>query len=113
MQLSSYSELAVRLANTVGAGSGQHADRTDSLPDYADDRLRTVDDLRALLAEQPRWRRLAAETDLPALRHVRDELRTVFGDAVEGEEAAAVKRLNALQSSSLTAGQRIRVPAGG
>lgn len=100
MQLSSYSELAVRLANTVGAGSGQPADRTDSRPHHADDRLRTVDDLRALLAEQPRWRRLAAEADLPALRHVRDELRTVFGDAVEGEEAAAVKRLNALLAAA-------------
>ncbi len=100
MHLSSYSELAVRLANTVGAGSGQPGGRPDLPPDHAGDRLATVDDLRALLAEQPRWRRLAADDDLPVLRHLRDELRTVFGDAVEGEEAAAVERLNALLATA-------------
>lgn len=100
MQLSSYSELAVRLANTVAAGSDRPTRPSDPSPDQAADRLGTVDDLRALLAEQPRWRRLATEDDLPRLRQVRDELRMIFGDAVEGEEAAAVKRLNVLLATA-------------
>lgn len=105
MQLSSYSELAVRLANTAAAALESHARPVAALSPAPlahpeGDRLATIDDLRALLVEQPRWRRLATETDLTPLRHLRTELRMVFRDAVEGEEAAAVKRLNALLATA-------------
>lgn len=95
MQLVSYSELAVRLANTAGSGPVP-APSTD----HNGDRLSSLDGLREMLTEQPRWRRLATESDLPPLRQLRTEVVTIFRDAIEGEEAAAVKRLNALLATA-------------
>lgn len=100
MQLSAYSQLAVRLANTSGSAAEQPAPLDGQPRGRADDQLRSLDDLRVLLGQQPRWRRLATEDDLPVLRRLRAELLTIFGDAVEGEEAAAVKRLNALLATA-------------
>lgn len=95
MQLVSYSELAVRLANTNGAGH-----LTAPSTDHNGDRLSSLDGLREMLTEQPRWRRLATESDLPPLRQLRTEVLTIFRDAIEGEDAAAVKRLNALLATA-------------
>ena len=84
MRLSSYSSLAVRLANTVGS-VGTSADR-----------LTTVDDVRALLSEQPHWRRIATPSDVDGLRKLRADIRGVFDDAAAGEEVSAVRRINTL-----------------
>jgi len=125
MQLSAYSDLAVRLANTAGsladasgpapagattssvtgsATTPTHphagADATGGARGHARDALRTLDDLRALLAEQPTWRRIATEDDLVPMRRLRAEVLAIFRDAVDGEETVAVKRLNGLLSTA-------------
>jgi predicted RNA-binding Zn ribbon-like protein len=87
VRLATYSVLAVRLANTLGASTPN-----GSTPD----RLTTLDDARALLSEQPGWRRMATPADVESLRRSRGEIRGVFEDAAAGEEVAAVRRLNAL-----------------
>jgi predicted RNA-binding Zn ribbon-like protein len=97
MQLSTYSSLAVRLANTAGplpepAAPSPSARRGDG--------LRTLEDLHVLLAEQPPWRRIATEADLLPLRRLRAELLAIFRDAAEGEETVAVKRLNTLLATA-------------
>lgn len=81
MNLSSYADLAVRLANTVHAAGepdplGSPAACTGALGDYLDG---------------PVTRR-----DLDVLRHVRAEFQTIFKAAATGDDKQAMVRLNAL-----------------
>lgn len=99
MQITSYVDLAVSLVNTAG----RRRTRSDAAPapraGRDDDVLRTVADLRILLADDPVWRRVADEHDLELMRLLRAEIRTVFEDASVGEETAAVQRINVLLGS--------------
>ena len=99
MELSSYVHLAVRLVNTSGRRrTGASAAVSPSEPTPGD-RLQTVADLRAMLINEPFWRRIATDSDLTPLRSLRAELRTIFEDAAVGEESAAVRRINVLLGS--------------
>jgi hypothetical protein len=84
VDLNSYAELAVRLANTAGGG-GEDGDR-----------LVNLDGLRALVADREHLNTGVTRNDLDALRALRSEFRTFFVAcaASDGEEAAA--QLNAL-----------------
>lgn len=104
MQLSAYSDLAVRLANTAGPQGDPATLRSDGLTARGD-RLRTLEDLRSLLVEHHIWRRIATEADVMPLRRLRAELLAIFRDAVEGEESIAVKRLNGLLTYARTTPQ--------
>lgn len=99
MQLSAYSVFAVRLANTAGPLPEPLPGTAGGSPPRGDI-LRSLDDVRALLVEQPPWRRIATEADLIPLRRLRAEVLAIFRDAVEGEETLAVKRLNGVLSSA-------------
>ncbi len=84
MELESYAELAVRLVNT-----------TCSLRPERED-LASLEDLRALLHDYPYMRDCATDSDVAALRVLRNELRDVFAAAERGDEHAAVNGINAL-----------------
>ena len=84
MDLNSYAELAVRLANTAGGG-GEPADRLTSL-----------DGLRELVADREHLRKGITRNDLDALRALRGEFRSFFVACSEGKGAEAAERLNAL-----------------
>jgi predicted RNA-binding Zn ribbon-like protein len=83
VNLTTYAELAVRLANTAAYSE----DNTD--------RLTSIDDLHALVADRQHLNG-GSRSDLEALRTLRSEFRKIFAAcaAADGEEAAA--RLNAL-----------------
>lgn len=99
MQLSAYSDLAVRLANTAGQPVDPAAPPPDA-PSARGDRLRSLEDLRSMLVEHHIWRRIATEADIMPLRRLRTELLAIFRDTAEGEATVAVKRLNALLASA-------------
>lgn len=82
MELATYAELAIRLANTVNRTA--HADR-----------LRDLDDLRALTADLGIPDDVT-DSDLRGLRQLRDRLRAVFDAATTGDEQHAVDLLNGL-----------------
>jgi predicted RNA-binding Zn ribbon-like protein len=84
VNLTSYAELAVRLVNT--------AFRTSDDPDA----LGAIDSFGVLVADHPYLARAATPFDLDALRGLRAELGEVFTAAATGQEAEAVRRLNAL-----------------
>ena len=84
MNLTSYAELAVRLANSASPAG----DDPDPLGD--------IDGYRALVADQPQLARAVTRADLDALRGLRAEMTAVFTDAAGGHEPVAVERLNAL-----------------
>ena len=84
MDLTTYAELAVRLANTAA---------------YSDDnidRLATMDGLRALVADRQHLNTGATRSDLEALRELRTEFRKIFLACAEGNGEEAADRLNAL-----------------
>jgi predicted RNA-binding Zn ribbon-like protein len=83
VELSSYSDDAVRLVNTEQPGRGV-------------DRLLSVEAVRELFGPRQQAARRATEADVPRLRGVRARLRAVFTAASEGDEARAVDLLNAL-----------------
>ncbi|RBM23256.1 ABATE domain-containing protein [Streptomyces sp. PT12] len=83
MELTYYSDFAVRLVNTEEPLRG-----TDSLT--------SVDAVRGLFGEAQHAARRAGEGDVTRLRGVRSRLRAVFTAAAEGDEVAAVDLLNAL-----------------
>lgn len=87
MQLADYAELSTRLLNT--AATERDHDRLVDLPD-----------LRALVADNPRWVALSAAHDVGLLRELRSVLQSVFEDAAAGRPRRAVDRLNALLSRS-------------
>ena len=82
MNLSSYADLAVRLANTAAQASGE----PDPLSSPAACRRALGD-----LLEGPVTRR-----DLDVLRHVRQEFHAIFTAAATGDDKQAMARLNAL-----------------
>ncbi len=82
MNLSSYAELAVRLANTAGQAPGEP------------DPLGTVTACASALGDSlagPITRR-----DLDVLRHLRDEFTAIFTAAARGDDKVSMDRLNAL-----------------
>ncbi|RKN06497.1 CGNR zinc finger domain-containing protein [Streptomyces radicis] len=83
MELTYYSDFAVRLVNTEEPLRG-----TDSLT--------SVDAVRGLFGEARHAARRAGEADVTRLRGVRSRLRAVFTAAADGDEVAAVDLLNAL-----------------
>ena len=84
MDLTTYAELAVRLANTAS----HHEDGSD--------RLTTMDGLRALVADREHLSTGARRTDLEALRGLRAEFRAIFAACAAGRGGEATERLNSL-----------------
>jgi predicted RNA-binding Zn ribbon-like protein len=84
VDLSSYAELAVRLANTDGSG-----------PDDSD-RLTDLDALRALVSDLPHLNVRVNRNDLDGMLSLRTELRKIFSAAAAGDGQEAVELLNAL-----------------
>lgn len=82
MNLSSYAELAVRLANTSAQADGE-PDVLDSIGTCQ----QTFSDCMTVAV---------AKRDLGVLRYVRDEVCAIFTAAAAGNDQAAVRRLNAL-----------------
>jgi len=85
VDLNSYADLAVRLAN-----SAKQVGRDD------DDGLATVETYRALVADRPHLAGKVTAGDLETLRLFRDELRLVFTAAERCDGAQVAERLNAL-----------------
>jgi predicted RNA-binding Zn ribbon-like protein len=86
VDLASYAELAVRLANSgVPADDGHDA-------------LASVEAYRSLVADRPHLCGGVTPSDLEALRLLRAELRLIFEAASAGREAEVADRLNALLS---------------
>ncbi|WP_425508065.1 CGNR zinc finger domain-containing protein [Streptomyces bathyalis] len=83
MELSYYSDFAVRLVNTEE-------------PERGVDTLTSVESVRELCGANRQTARRATEADVARLRAVRTRLRAVFGAASEGDETRAVDLLNAL-----------------
>lgn len=84
MELSYYSDLAVRLVNT-------------ERPERGEDTLTSVESVRELCGNTSRQTaRRATEADVGRLRAVRTRLRAVFSAASEGDETRAVDLLNSL-----------------
>ncbi|PJE96118.1 zf-CGNR multi-domain protein [Streptomyces carminius] len=83
MELSHYSDFAVRLVNT-------------EQPRRGEDTLTSVEAVRALFGPGQTAARRATEADVTRLRNVRTRLRAVFTAASEGDQVGAVGLLNAL-----------------
>jgi predicted RNA-binding Zn ribbon-like protein len=83
LELTYYSDFAVRLVNTEEPLRGS-------------DSLTSVDAVRALFGEAQHAARRVGEADVTRLRGVRSRLRGVFTAAAEGDEVRAVDLLNAL-----------------
>ncbi|RKN40469.1 CGNR zinc finger domain-containing protein [Streptomyces hoynatensis] len=83
MELTYYSDFAVRLVNTEEPLRGT-------------DRLTSVDTVRELFGAARHAARRVAEADVTRLRGVRSRLRAVFTAAAEGDEVRAVDLLNSL-----------------
>jgi predicted RNA-binding Zn ribbon-like protein len=83
VELTYYSDFAVRLVNTED-------------PERGEDTLTSVDAVRALFGPSRQLARRATDGDVTRLRAVRTRLRAVFTAASEGDEVRAVDLLNAL-----------------
>ncbi len=83
MELTYYSDFAVRLVNTEEPLRGR-------------DELTSVEAVRALFGPSQHAARRAGDADVTRLRGVRNRLRAVFTAAAEGDEVTAVDLLNAL-----------------
>jgi predicted RNA-binding Zn ribbon-like protein len=84
VDLNSYADLAVRLANSANQGGRD------------DDGLATVESYRALVADRPHLVGRVTPGDLEALRLLRDELRLIFTAAERCDGAVVAEKLNAL-----------------
>jgi hypothetical protein len=84
VDLNSYADLAVRLANSANRGCP------------GGDGLATVESYRALVADRPHLAGKVTPGDLDALRLFRDELRLIFTAAERCDGAQVAERLNAL-----------------
>jgi predicted RNA-binding Zn ribbon-like protein len=84
VDLTTYAELAVRLANTA------------SYAEDGSDRLTTMDGLHRLVAEREHLNSGARRTDLEALRGLRTEFRAIFAACAAGHGGEAADRLNSL-----------------
>jgi predicted RNA-binding Zn ribbon-like protein len=83
VDLAYYSDYAVRLVNSEE-------------PDRGEDKLTSVEAVRALFGPARQAAGRAAESDVVRFRAVRTRLRGVFEAASEGDEVRAVNLLNAL-----------------
>ncbi|PNE38978.1 MULTISPECIES: CGNR zinc finger domain-containing protein [Streptomyces] len=83
MELTYYSDYAVRLVNT-------------EQPERGEDTLTSVEAVRELFGGAQQAARRATESDVTRLRTVRARLRAVFEAADRGDEVLAVDLLNAL-----------------
>ena len=83
VDLTTYAELAVRLANTA------------AYDDDNTDKLTTMDGLRALVADRQHLNG-GTRSDLEALRELRSEFRQIFEACAAGNGADAADRLNSL-----------------
>lgn len=81
MDLVSYADLVVELVNTQ---------------DPAEDSLRDLDTLRALLTTRPHLMGRLTYRDLESMRQLRQELRAIVEAAVSGDADQAAEGLNAL-----------------
>jgi hypothetical protein len=84
VDLNSYADLAVRLANSANQGR------------RGGDGLACVESYRALVADRPHLAGKVTPGDLEALRLFRDELRLIFTAAERGDGAQVAETLNAL-----------------
>ena len=84
MDLTTYAELAVRLANTA------------SYSEDGSDRLTSMDELSALVADRQHLSSGATRADLEALRGLRSEFRLIFTACAEGKGEEAAGQLNSL-----------------
>lgn len=84
MELTSYSDRAVALVNSVDT---VHPDR---------DELGSIDRLRGFLAAYPIWQARVEPRDLAPLRQARARLRRVFEASVADQRETAVTELNSL-----------------
>jgi len=84
VDFNSYAELAVRLANTAGAG-GEDGDR-----------LANLDGLRALVADREHLSTGVTRNDLDSLRGLRADFRDFFAACADGDGEDAAARLNDL-----------------
>ncbi|MFR9674230.1 CGNR zinc finger domain-containing protein [Streptomyces sp. TR06-5] len=83
MELSYYSDYAVRLVNT-------------ERPERGEDVLTSIEAVQELFGPSLQLARRATDGDVTRLRGVRTRLRAVFGAAAEGDEVRAVDLLNSL-----------------
>lgn len=83
MNLASFADLAVRLVNSA-------------VCDVEADPLRSCETFREFVADRPFLAVPVTQYDLDRLKLLRDDLASVFANAVEGADQAAVDRLNAL-----------------
>lgn len=83
MNLASYAELAVRLADSADRGAGT-------------DPLRNSAAFRELIADHPCLGGVVRQQDLDRLKLLRTELAAIFGLSAAGEHAGAISRLNQL-----------------
>lgn len=83
MELTYYSDFAVRLVNTEE-------------PERGEDTLNSVDAVRELFGPSQQVARRATDADVTRLRAVRTRLRAVFSAVSEGDEVRAVDLLNSL-----------------
>jgi len=84
VDLNSYADLAVRLANSANQSCRDG------------DGLVTVESYRALVADRPHLAGKVTPGDLEALRLLREELGLIFAAADRGDGAQVAERLNAL-----------------
>jgi predicted RNA-binding Zn ribbon-like protein len=84
VDLTTYAELAVRLANTA------------SYRDDSGDGLTTMEELHALVADREHLSSGARRADLEALRGLRAEFRAIFAACAAGRGSEAAERLNSL-----------------
>jgi predicted RNA-binding Zn ribbon-like protein len=84
MDLTTYAELAVRLANTA------------SYREDGGDGLATMEGLHALVADREHLSSGARRADLEALRGLRAEFQAIFAACAAGRGADAAERLNSL-----------------
>jgi predicted RNA-binding Zn ribbon-like protein len=84
VDLTSYAELAVRLANTASLGH------------EGGDSLATLEGLEALVADREHLRMGASRTDLETLRELRGAIREFFEACSRGDGEEAADQLNAL-----------------
>jgi predicted RNA-binding Zn ribbon-like protein len=84
VDLTAYAELAVRLVNSADNDEGRA------------DGLSNADAFRELVADRGHLHGQVTHNDVAALRQLRDELTAIFMASAEGDEQAAIERLNAL-----------------
>lgn len=91
MDLSSYAELAVRLANAAANDDEEEAGSAED-----GHNIFTLEGLRSLLTDQQFPDTRVTRADLDAMRALRVEYRKIFAASAAGNDTEAADRLNAL-----------------